>query len=449
MIKVLLVSVLWLTAGNIYADFTDTEIALAQNAGEAEDYSTSTASSAQSEAAEKERRRADSIDRITRFMDMGTTANIEAMIERHITAFPDDPAAYGQLARIIMKLGSTSNDTLLGFQFSKEADRRATEALFKSLTLDPNSAIERSRLGYLHAVQGRYEDASIAFKKVRQLEETSYWLNYNEAILYIGLNQFAKAAASLQPVTSKRPTTKSNLAWNIYRSAWTLRTALALEHPDTDPVPAVARGAMTRISMSSLYDEAVNASSVDKPTIIFFESGDSGCKPCVTELAKLDEIADELGDLYELQYASVEPWNDIDKQSIAVRAFNISGVPNHIMMYKGQHLHTVPGGFSLDKMQNYKDAQPLIISGEHKTKKVKSYNEVMKLDIDYKVKAAIAKKNNFSAAAVAIDGRRWTSGISGGHDTQTQANDAAMARCESNAKARDVNARCRAYSVTQ
>jgi len=224
---------------------------------------------------------------------------------------------------------------------------------------------------------------------MRQLNESPAWLNFNEAIVHTGRGNFAQAAVSLQPLTSSRLSDNSNVKWNIYRAAGRLRTTLALAYPETDPVQAVARSKMTRVSIHALYDEVLGISSSDKPTIIFVSSSDSGCGPCTTDMAALDEVSEALSDSYQLIYTSVEPWNDIQKHSIAQRAFNLKGVPNHVVMHKGQLLATVNSCLAPDKIETYKQYQPKILNGEYDLRKVKSYDDLLKEDIQYKVAVAI------------------------------------------------------------
>ena len=98
-----------------------------------------------------------SITKITRFLDRNQTRGIEPLIDRHLQLYPDDSAAYGQLSRLIMKAGAINDNGFLGYRFTEEADKKALAALDKALKLDPQNATEQSRLGYLHAVQGRYK----------------------------------------------------------------------------------------------------------------------------------------------------------------------------------------------------------------------------------------------------------------------------------------------------
>ena len=435
MVKVLIAAVLCLTATALYADSTDTKVGSTQNAVAAD---------------VQESRRIDSIERITRFMDRGATNNIENMIEQHLSLHPDDSDAYGQLSRIIMKRGAISDRSLLGYRISDEADTRALEALNAALTLDPNNAKELARIGYLHAVKGRYVDASAAFDKVRQLNETPAWLNYNEAIMHAGLEEFSQAAALLQPLTRKRPADGSgNVAWSIYRSAWSLRTAIALRDPKTDAVPAVSRGLITRIPIEKLFDEAVRDVSSGKPVIIFLSSSDNGCPPCVKDVAALEEAAEVFGDDYELMYSSVEPWNDIQKQTILLRGLKLRGLPSQVLMYRGKFLGAVMGETTPKKFKSYMDLLPKIRSGKQKAVKLKHYHELLKLDINSKIKASIEKQANFRAAAIAKEGRAWQSGITGGHGSQAEANDAAMARCARNAKNQGLTVKCSLYSVSK
>jgi len=83
-------------------------------------------------------------------------------------------------------------------------------------------------------------------------------------------------------------------------------------------------------------------------------------------------------------------------------------------MHKGQLLATYKSYLAPDKIETYKQYQPKILNGEYDLRKVKSYDDLLKEYIQYKVAVAIKKKSNFKASAVAIDGRTWASGIVGG-----------------------------------
>jgi len=70
-----------------------------------------------------------------------------------ISSYPDDATAYGQQSRLIMRAGYVADDSLIGFHFSNDADRRAVQALQTAVELAPDNMVELSRLGYLHAIQ--------------------------------------------------------------------------------------------------------------------------------------------------------------------------------------------------------------------------------------------------------------------------------------------------------
>lgn len=311
-----------------------------------------------------------SITSITRSLDRNQTRGIEPLINRHLQLYPDDSAAYGQLSRLIMKTGAINDNGFLGYRFTEEADKKAVAALDKALKLDPQNPTEQSRLGYLHAVQGRYKQAEKVFATISTDIEPPLWLGYNKAIAAIGVGDNNLAATLLDPTTRQRPSDLNySQAWVAYRSAWSLRKTLALKDSTTDPVVAVREGKMRRVAIHNLYEEALS-SGKDKPILVFLSSGDSACPPCVKDAEDLSKVADALGDQYELIYASVEPWNDIEKEKDLLRAFKIRGLPSHFIMYKGKYLVGKGGAFPLSEVAKYREVAPGIISGKYKGKKV-------------------------------------------------------------------------------
>ena len=393
-----------------------------------------------------ETRRLREISSIVNAIDRGHSQGMEAKITRHLKRYPDDATAYGQQSRLIMRAGYVADDSLIGFHFSNDADRRAVQALQTAVELAPDNMVELSRLGYLHAIQGRYKDAEKVFAQVRQSNTMPLWHNYNEAILAIGLEQYSKAATLLNVSNSKRPPPKSEPSvWTMYKSAWKLRKALALKYPDTDPVTAVREGKIRRISIDNVYDEAIQTSASGKPKLVVLSSSDDGCPFCATDLAGLGQVVDELDEEYHLVYASVEPWNDIEEYPILLRAFYLQGLPSHFIVHNGRYFGTTKGAFNHDKLPVYKRVGSEILEGTRKSNIIASYDTLLMQDIKLRMRAHLKKQTRFSAAAIAVDGRTWTSGTARGSSTQAEANAQAILRCQENVKSRNMNASCQPF----
>ena len=391
-------------------------------------------------------RRLREIGSIINAIDRGRSQGMEAKITRHLKRYPDDATAYGQRSRLIMRAGYVADDSLVGFHFSNDADRRALKALQTALELAPDNMVELSRLGYLHAVQGRYKDAENVFAQVRKSNTLPLWHNYNEAILAIGLEQYSKAATLLNVSNSKRPPSNSKTSvWSMYKNAWKLRKALALMYPDTDPVAAVREGKIPRISIDNVYDEAVQTSASGKPKLVILSSSDDGCPFCATDLAGLEQVADELGEVYHLVYASIEPWNDIGDYPILRRAFHFKGLPSHFIVHNGHYFGTTVGAFNHNKFSAYKRVGSEILEGTKKSNVIASYDTLLRHDIKLRMRAHLKKQTRFSAAAVAVDGRQWTSGTVGGYSTQAEAKAQAILRCQRNVKSKNMNASCQPF----
>ena len=407
---------------------------------------TSTAGNASSNSSNVDAQRLREIGSIVNAIDRGHSKGMEAKIAQYLKRYPDDATAYGQRSRLIMRAGYVADDSLVGFHLSNDADRRALQALQTALELAPDNMVERSRLGYLHAVQGRYKDAEKAFAQVRQSNTLPLWHNYNEAILAIGLEQYSKAATLLNVSNSKRPPPNSKTSvWNMYKNAWKLRKALALKYPDTDPVVAVREGKIPRISINKVYDEAVKTSASGKPKLVFLSSSDDGCPFCATDLAGLGQVADELEEAYHLVYASIEPWNDIGNYPILRKAFHLKGLPSHFIIHNGRYYGTSGGAFNQDKFPFYKRVRSEILEGTKKSNIIASYDTLLRQDIKQRVRAHLKKQTRFSASAVAVDGRQWTSGTVGGYSTQAEAKAQAILRCQRNVKSKNMNASCQPF----
>ena len=311
-----------------------------------------------------------SIARITNSLDRNITRTVEPIINNHLKLYPDDSAAYGQLSRFIMKTGTVKDNSFLGFRVTDEADKRALAALEKALELDPQNASEQSRLGYLHAVQGRYKEAEKIFATISSDIEPPLWLDYDKAIVAVGTGDHEAAATLLDPITKQRPSDTNDFqGWSLYRASWNLRKTLALKDSSTDPVAAIRDGKMRRVALQDFHKEA-RSSGTDKPIMAFLSSGDSGCPPCVKDSKNLSAIADVLSKEYDLIYASIEPWNDINNEKDLVRAFQIRGVPTHIIMYGDQRIAVRDGSFPIDGVTAYNDVVPKILSGEFNGPKV-------------------------------------------------------------------------------
>jgi|GEM_PF-5000214 len=396
--------------------------------------------------ADADRKRELSIKSITQSLDLNQTRSVESKLNKHLQLYPDDADAYGQLSRLIMKQGNTNSEGLLGYKFTPEADQKALAALQKALELDPQNATEQSRLGYLHAVQGRYKKAEAVFATI-SADQQPLWLGYNKAIAAIGVGENEKAAALLDPITSTRPADQNNRpAWSVYRAAWTLRKGLALQDSATDPIAPIREGRMRRVAIDDFYDEALASGKSDKPILAFISSSDSGCQPCVGEIANLSNVAEALGEQYELIYTSVEPWSDIKKKTVLLRAFNIRGVPMHAIMYGDRRIADQGGLFPVARFADYRNAVPKILNGEYKGNKVDSYDSLLTQDIHHQVIAKLNEKTNFRASAVARDGRAWTSGIVGGRSSQKEADRDAIQRCQRNVENWGLNTTCQLYN---
>lgn len=391
-------------------------------------------------------RRLREIGSIVDAIDRGQSKGMEAKITRHLKRYPDDATAYGQQSRLIMRTGFVLDDSLIGFHFSNDADRRATQALLTALELAPDNMVELSRLGYLHAVQGRYKDAEKVFAQVRLSNIVPLWQNYNEAILAIGLEQYSKAVTLLNVNNSKRPPPNSEPpVWSVYRNAWKLRKALALKYPDTDPVAAVREGKIRRISIDNVYDEAVQTSASGKPKIVVLSSSDEGCPFCATDLAGLGQVVDELDEEYHFVYASMEPWNDIEKYTILRKAFNLDGLPSHFIVHNGRYFGTIKGTFVHDRFPDYKRNGKEILDGTRNANIIANYDTLLRQDIKRRMRVHLKKQTRFSAAAIAVDGRKWTSGTAGGSSTQAEASAQAILRCQKNVKSKNMNASCQPF----
>ncbi len=394
----------------------------------------------------QESQRLKRLGHITRSMDRGISRDMEAKITQHLQRYPDDASAYGQYSRLIMRTGFVSDDTLIGFHFTKEADGRATQALLTALELAPDNMVELSRLGYLHAVQGRYKQAEEVFAEVRQGSTLPLWQNHNEAILAIGLEQYSKAVSLLEVNNRKRPAPNSELpVWSVYRNAWKLRKAIALKYPETDPVAAVREGKIRRISIDNVYDEAVQTSASGKPTIVVLSSSDDGCPFCATDLTGLGQVVDTLDEEYHFVYASMEPWNDIEKYTILRKAFDLNGLPNHFIVHEGRYFGTIKGAFSDKKLPDYKRIQREILDGTRDANRIANYETLLNQDIKRRMRVHMEKQTRFSAAAIAVEGRQWTSGSAGGSTTQADANAQAMLRCQRNVISKNMNASCQPF----
>ena len=127
------------------------------------------------------------------------------------------------------------------------------------------------------------------------------------------------------------------------------------------------------------------------------------------------------------------------------QAFRLKGLPSHFIVHNGRMFSTIQGAFKHDKFPVYKKFGSEILEGTRKSVKIPSYHTLLRKDIKQRMRAHLKKQTRFSAAAVAVDGRQWTSGTASRSATQAEANAQAILRCRENVKSKNMNAICQPF----
>ena len=379
------------------------------------------------------------VGQATLAMIRGDLPRARRWLDDELAVNPEHHGLITERARLRLLARREAADTPLGHRLSNEDDERVEAALEKVLAADATHPRASYLLAELHATQGRLEEAERVIGFPETLDANSRYRAYVRAVLRIMQGRQAEAVEIMKRLTDLP--FQGPEQYYIFQRAWERLKTVVIRQPDLDPMTLAREGLVTRVSETSLLGEIRRRGESETPLLVIVSSEDPGCSYCVDAPAGIESFVRANKDKYDVIYATVEPWRNIEFEAWAHLIPDFLAVPKAALFARSRFMSTAGLPNSEEQIAWYDEIYPRMLTEDPRLWNYPKREARAELSVAYRRWLKAELPVSAFASILVEDKVAW--GTSDARDvTQAEADRQAMAVCTERAASEEIDQPC-------